>query len=153
MIIVEIEGRLGNQLFQYAFAKSLGYRLGAMVLIDEPHHKFDLPNFFQLRNFNALKNKLLRKIYRHRLRKKSVSNNECPKDVLNDLTNGTIYSGFFQSEKYFQTARDSILEEFVPHQKFILEYEKYFKKGVIVLTLISPPKHIKLQKALCKKVN
>ncbi len=43
MIAVRLDGRLGNQLFQYAFGVAASRRLGTGLLIDDSAAGFRLP--------------------------------------------------------------------------------------------------------------
>ncbi|GAA4333777.1 alpha-1,2-fucosyltransferase [Flaviaesturariibacter amylovorans] len=49
MIVIQLKGGLGNQMFQYAAARALALRHGAEVLLDTAHYRAD-----QLRNFDLL---------------------------------------------------------------------------------------------------
>ena len=42
MVIVELSGGLGNQLFQYAFARFLAYKLNTELKLDLSHAKISL---------------------------------------------------------------------------------------------------------------
>ena len=51
MIIVQIWEGLGNQLFQYSFAKALQLRTGQKVFLDISEYSRDVPRMYGLGNF------------------------------------------------------------------------------------------------------
>lgn len=125
MIIVRIQGGLGNQLFQYAAGSSLAQRLGTICKLDitSLHNKqlrqLEL-NYFSFepliaskeeikefvwfpslyRHFPALFSKLGKNIYRE------------PHfhfdETFSQLTNPVYLDGYWQSEKYFKPVEDII---------------------------------------------
>src|SRR5579863_1546679 len=136
MIIIKIIGGLGNQLFQYAFGKTLEHNTGSKVYFDVEDfnvkyklRKISLQHFNvslniaeqeEIERLNSLYNKFLYKIYR-------VSNGlfikvnhlryYAEKDSLFDetvfLINNDIYlNGYWQSEKYFSNIQEHIKSEF-----------------------------------------
>ena len=48
MIAVQLEGRLGNQLFQYAFIYAASKRLNTKFYIDKGVEDFILPKYFEV---------------------------------------------------------------------------------------------------------
>ena len=115
MIIVKIIGGLGNQMFQYSYAKSL-QRKGHKVKIDiSAFDEYKLHGGYQLDKYNIdLKahpvnflSKILKKLglYKGRLIKENsllFSN-----DLLRVKDNSYV-EGYFQSERYFSTIRRDI---------------------------------------------
>jgi len=122
MISIKIQGGLGNQMFQYAYAKALEAR-GYGVMIDSSiYHHYKLHGGFQLDKYaidlpiiNQKRNIFLHKIKaklgwknRNVFKEKSLLYDEnffIPKD-------GVIIEGYFQSEKYFMDIRQLLLEQF-----------------------------------------
>ena len=126
MNIIKIQGGLGNQLFQYAFYKELEYR-GQEVYADlsqfespsEPR-KYELPKL-SLKVKEASKemiaeyhfdNVILRKIYATGITRKKIV-----KDEHSQTFNSRFFEydnayliGFWQSDKYFSSVKDSIKE-------------------------------------------
>ena len=106
MIAVDIQGRLGNQLFEYAFAYSVSKAFHTICLFD--HSKqFIVPIFFRVGRFPVYVNRIpfIRRLYRRMIldisHHNSVDWNNCL--LLHDnntLTDSTYYSGFFQSVLY-----------------------------------------------------
>lgn len=140
MIIVHIEGGLGNQMFQYAFGRTLAEKLGVPLILDcsfyknqkgEPMiskrnfeldifnlniRKLEAEGFFV--NFYAFSIKLLRRIIGEYFFDKYFSSFYIFEDRLKNSSfiNNTgcfcIYKGYWQNEKYFSGNRDDILKMF-----------------------------------------
>ncbi|MCL2800143.1 MAG: alpha-1,2-fucosyltransferase [Treponema sp.] len=132
MIIVQLNGGLGNQLFQYATGRKLAIRnntelkLDLTLLEDLPHEVFSLKHF----NINAdiLEKKEANKFYKKniisRIIRKSKALTRTGKnkyikekewyifdpDILK-LPDNTYLSGYWQSEKYFFDIEETIKQE------------------------------------------
>lgn len=128
-ILVKVRGRLGNQLFQLAFARALGKRLNCFVFFDIDHQFvwnkfFSAPWYFKLKN--QIMRVLLKKIF---LRKKYYHPITVSNDRLTDLPEisflNTVYQGYFQARHYF--ANLSLEDEIFKVRPSILKrfYEKY----------------------------
>jgi hypothetical protein len=100
VITVEQEGRLGNALFQWAFAYAASRRLGTTFWLDERRVR----SVFRLDPAPAATLRGLRVRVAWRtggLAVRDVSGEENPDTVLAGLTDRTHYRGFFQSARYF----------------------------------------------------
>lgn len=126
MLIIRLKGGLGNQMFQYAFGRALAIRRGEPLFLDtsifgnEP--KRDTPRHYSLdvykiqakianpiitAPFNTKSSVFLRKVKRRLLR-------------LNDFSyhpslahsKAKFLEGFWNNEKYFKDASDTIRHEF-----------------------------------------
>jgi len=131
-IIVELQGGLGNQLFQYAFYKSLKNKYpSAKIKMDisyyhtfKCHYGLELPQIFNINLDLILMNKYIRK-----------ENSVCVNPKFLDLFNGTnnthvsqkqsfsfypvcfyldmsknyYFSGYWQNEQYFYDIKDMLL--------------------------------------------
>lgn len=145
MIIVKIVGGLGNQMFQYAYAKELEQK-GYDVKIDiSAFDTYKLHGGYQLDKYNIdlkvstykenkkyYSNSLLSKV----LRKIGIetSNAIREKSLLFDNTflnieDNNYVEGYFQSEKYFKDIRNILLEEFAIKQELFI-YTKEIKQNI-----------------------
>lgn len=115
MIIVRIVGGLGNQMFQYAFAKALQQK-GFNVKIDTSKFKtYTLHGGYHLDKYNIdLKTSgffptlfSILKI-RKNVKEKSLLFDE----NLTKLQGNEYVKGYFQTEKYFENIRGVLLEQF-----------------------------------------
>lgn len=131
MIVVRIIGGLGNQMFQYAYAKSLQQR-GYKVKIDISkskkyklhggYHldkfKIDIENATPIANFQS-------KLGLSRLvKEKSLLFDE---KFLN-LTKNKYVKGYFQTEKYFLDIRTILLAQFVIKENISSSAKTYSKQ-------------------------
>lgn len=114
MITIRIIGGLGNQMFQYAYAKSLESN-GYKVQIDISKLKKDNLRGYQLDAYKTdlkiapLKTIILNKLgIIKSLKEHSMSFN---KDCL-DIKDNRYIKGYFQSEKYFLHIRSILLKQF-----------------------------------------
>ncbi len=104
MVVISLDGRFGNQLFQYAFCICLGKKLKKNYLIDDNNTKDDVRKYFQtlsltdykfVRNFILLSNK----IKQIKIIQQSVT--ESNTLLINSITNNVYYKGSFQSSDFF----------------------------------------------------
>jgi hypothetical protein len=127
MIIVRILGGLGNQMFQYAYAKALSLD-GYEVKLDlSKINKYKLHGGYQLDKYKIdleiadAVSILLGKIG---LKKSKKEKNLLFDDNLKSLEGNEYVKGYFQTEKYFKEIRNTLLSEFVINQKVSLETDK-----------------------------
>lgn len=126
MFGVKIEGRLGNQLFQYAFALAMRERYHEDFYLDGYRNwyfrdTFVLHRYFAIRRslpgLNAIKKffYLSRKGFRAPM---LVQDQWFPaSDFLDRSAPGLLYGGFFQSEEYFLPVKDLVREQFRIREK------------------------------------
>ncbi len=123
MIIVKIQGGLGNQMFQYATAYALSRSKSKPIELDIHYyhttHKTDTPRDFLLSQFEitgTIRNKptprLLRVLAFFRKRIARQYYTDYHEEILTRQTTRYYLDGFFQSEKYFHTYRQNLLQEF-----------------------------------------
>lgn len=148
MIAVTLQGRLGNQLFQYAFIYAASKTLATKFYIDKCNEVFLLPKYFQLNPEFTLPLDLLfevkgyKNLFSYRLKKyfykflntifnlkeiEFTTENSPPLNLLN-LKNQKLYKGFFQSDQYFTNIKDEIYSLFDLKQEFKDRYEKVAEK-------------------------
>ena len=123
MIAVKIEGRLGNQMFQYAFIYSAAKRLNTSFYIDKGIEKFKLYDYFDIekdrfylfdkclftiQGFKNIFSYHLREWFYNRMHsllfnKQIVFGNDkiTATEELRTLMDNQFYYGYYQSEKYF----------------------------------------------------
>jgi len=110
MIGVRLNGRLGNQLFQYALAFSVAKKYNTFYIIDNDYKDDYVKKYFKTKRlFN---NKLVRRFYKKLLLPSTTfvyqNNEETTEAILPLLNNHRFYYGFFQSELYFQQISDTM---------------------------------------------
>ncbi|OXA92205.1 alpha-1,2-fucosyltransferase [Flavobacterium hercynium] len=120
MIVVQLVGGLGNQLFQYAAAKSLAKSKKQKLYIDISQfesyklHNYALNNFNIVSNIYKKPNKYVRRI--QRLYKKSILYKETDFGYNSNLSalkgDPVFLEGYFQSEKYFLKHEKEIRKDF-----------------------------------------
>lgn len=118
MQLVKFLGGLGNQMFEYAFAKNIGENVQFCDLSKKNIRSIVLDKF----NCNVkIYNKFLHPLT------PSIKNFHIIKEVdpwtfSSDLTNRThfknvVYEGYFQNEKYFKHFRNDLIKEFTPKKQ------------------------------------
>lgn len=137
MKIVRLVGRLGNQMFIYAFAKALEYYTGDEVLFDVSSYASNTRDSLQLDkvfdvsvniipyNKIPLKYKELsrikffashKKIFKLLLKNRNITTeknvNIYQPDLLN-IKKDAYYSGYFQCEQYFKSIEEEIRKAFI----------------------------------------
>jgi hypothetical protein len=155
MIAIRLNGRLGNQLFQYAFIYTAAKELNTSFFIDQYHEKFIAGNYFE--NLTPNRSKLITRLFYiegfknifsfhlrrfyydfiYRFYKVSVKEYDFNCDS-SEITfrNKTLYSGYFQSELFFKAFEKSIRDKFILKKKFSdqfnLKYNELYKNNKIV---------------------
>jgi hypothetical protein len=106
VIAVESRGRLGNQMFQYAFGLAAARRLGTTLAFPDEA----LARLFVLGSHVPLGSTAPPGRF------VSVGNDdyERPEEVLGRLADDTTYAGFFQSERFFAAAASEVRACFRP---------------------------------------
>src|SRR3569833_195762 len=119
---VVLDGRLGNQMFQYAFGRSLSLRLCRPLILNTSflfgEQKFDLRHFrlcpLRLRRWPPLSSKVrlrvLRSLASLGLGNTSVIHEpslQYSSEVL-DAAKPGIFTGYWQSERYFDSISDEL---------------------------------------------
>lgn len=128
-VILKLDGRMGNQMFQWAFARAYEAKNGYLPLIDDSEETLKLSPFNLIKDLKTVKkplyNKILRKIIPiHNLRNKLTKiNYDLPvikEEYFNKFSPELLackekayFKGFFQTEKYFFDIRNQLLNDFM----------------------------------------
>lgn len=134
MVIVRIKAGLGNQMFQYAAGRSLALQKGTTLLLDKAGYETDTFRKYELtrfkisgETFNGARRTLEMQLQRQSLKPlrslletvrfpfvpKYIQDLEDGFDERLTKINGDMYlDGFWQSERYFNSIRDILLNEF-----------------------------------------
>ena len=125
MVIVKILGGLGNQMFQYAYAKSLEIR-GFDVKLDLSGFKnYKLHGGYQLDKYNIdiEQAKYSRVLFSRINPFKTVKEKTLMFDSdLLLLTGNEYVKGYFQTDKYFFKIRDLLLKQFTLNILYTIIY-------------------------------
>jgi len=107
MIGVQLHGRLGNQLFQYAFAYAASRKLDTSFYMDESIDHCILSEYFKLPSYSKTSNYIKR--YFSKLKNTGQINidpHKMPAQNISLLEKNKLYAGFFQSEEYFKECKE-----------------------------------------------
>lgn len=133
MIAVNIQGGLGNQMFEYAFANTTARRLGTRFVLDNSA-SFIVPKYFKTSCRDVAVNKvpIVRRWYREKVRSLKeeayMDWSDCWQDyaVEGEIRNGVYYDGFFQSKSYFESEEKMIRKMFAIREKYEERFEKEY---------------------------
>jgi hypothetical protein len=155
MIIVQLTGGLGNQLFQFAMGRALAEKSRDKLLLDIRSYQWDTLRKYELHSFSiqatiaqlddialiqSSKPFLLDRIQRKLLRKEIpyFRNAWIKEPAFSFDTNFTEYrstdiylEGYWQSEKYFSSIRPQLLKELWVSQATFSMYFNEYKKYII----------------------
>ncbi len=123
MIGVRLDGRMGNQLFQYALAISLAKTFKTYYIIDNDYKADYVKKYFKTKPLlnHPLSRKLFKKLVAPGFPFIQQKGNESTDAILPLLKDNQFYKGFFQSELYFKNVCNSI------HKN--LQVRKVYKKA------------------------
>jgi hypothetical protein len=128
MIIVKFHGRLGNQMFQYAFALCTAHKFRTFFLIDRLR-KSNLVDYFQTgytfssKEFNDKMVRFCRKAIRRKVYQES---NETVQSLNSSIRNNCYYQGYFQSEAYFNGISSLVKKHFIIRKRYRDAFESKF---------------------------
>ena len=114
MIGMRLDGRLGNQLFQYALAFSIAKKYHTFYIIDNDYKVDAVKKYFKTNKL--LNNKISRGLFKKLIAPKLPFIHEKGEADINEIlaliNNHQFYKGYFQSELFFQNIADSIQQYF-----------------------------------------
>jgi len=123
MIKVLLHGRMGNQLFQFAFAYLIAKKHKAFFLLEIQKNKFYLDCFQLTFPFNFFSNKKFLRIYSWLVRKITMKNqldflDLKTKLVLPEDINQTFFNGYFQDATLMESDKKSLQKLFSIKKSF-----------------------------------
>ena len=135
MIGVTVQCRLGNQLFQYAFAKAQAKKFNTSFFLNESLEKFTAAEYFYLKGFNRYNNlfnkirfKFSKKNLTQKIQNVSFDSFEDPAIVMSKLGNDKSYGGYFQSARYFENIDHDIRNHIRVKDKYVAEFDSKYKE-------------------------
>lgn len=147
MIIVRICGGLGNQMFQYAIAKSLALKNNDIFKLDLSFFQRQSLRKYELNSFNIEENiaskeeceklrgkerffdKMLKKLKLPLVRPETYVQEKQKtlfEENFSQLSGDLYLDGYWQNEKYFSDIRGELLVDFIPAKNLSNEYQIYF---------------------------
>ena len=127
-VIVRFDGRMGNQMFQWAFARAYEAKNGIMPIFDDSYETLKLQPFNLIKQIKTVKkpfiNKILRKIIPIRNLRNKLTELKFKLPVIEEETYykyeekflttppPAYFRGYFQCEKYFTGIRNILLDDF-----------------------------------------
>ncbi|WP_298883518.1 alpha-1,2-fucosyltransferase [uncultured Polaribacter sp.] len=119
MIIVRIVGGLGNQMFQYAYARALSLKGHNVTLDISKFKKYKLHGGYQLDKYKIdlnLADSFSTFLGKIGLKKSKKEKSLLFEKELKSLKGNEYLKGYFQTEKYFKEIRETLLKEFKINQ-------------------------------------
>lgn len=145
MIVVQLSGGLGNQLFQYGLGRKLSIK-----------NKTDLYLYTQnLKNFHTKRDLCLDNLNTQFKEIKTLNNLKIIKEkffhydpLVHLIKNNSFLKGYWQSEKYFKDIRNFLLKEITPKNKL---HDSYYELEKEIINSDSVSIHIRRGDYLCSK--
>jgi hypothetical protein len=139
MIGIKIQGRLGNQLFQYAFALAQKERLQKRFYLHKIY-RIRIGQYFNIPKQNYFFHYLQRSIFLllTKFRPEIITQDQsiAPSQSISLFAkNNILMDGFFQSEQFFENIKDEIKKQLTVKEKFrinITDFTKNEKENIVV---------------------
>lgn len=134
-----LNGRMGNQMFQYAFAIALSKNYGTYYLIDNSNREDQVKKYFNVPVLasNRISRKFLKKGIAPNIQYIEQKNHEPVNYFLENAGNNCYYKGFFQSESFFHNYFEAVKKNFSIRTKYKKMFDKkygyLFSDKVIVI--------------------
>jgi hypothetical protein len=113
MILVEYQGRLGNQMFEYAFAIAAARRLGTdFAMCDSTWYGIEDEQLSELFELNGRSGAVTQIDHAYPIVRIDPRSRDDPAEELAGLRDNTQYSGLFQSDRYFAEAAEEVRAAF-----------------------------------------
>ena len=129
MVGIKLSGRLGNQMFQFAFIFCTSKKLNVSFFIidgDSEATRFYLPRYFVLDGFNPLLNSAQKVYFSFKKGKTTQFDSAMPPSTnLAQTFDNLVYQGYMQSEEYTLGMKKELKKMF----KFKDEFLNDFKEG------------------------
>ncbi len=126
MIAIYLQGLLGNQLSQYAFALSLSKKLKTSFFMDDTYQHLIINKYFELSSYSPIKSKINRFLFGKNKLVVEIENTKSYKTNSRLLDNDhCFYKGYFQSEFYFRDIYNQLKKEFQIKKSIELMQENY----------------------------
>ena len=110
-VIIPLDKNLGNQMFQWAFARSLQEAFDIDVYFDKKH-LLKLQEFYLYEKLKT--NNIFKYIFKNQKyyqKYNEINSYKYDKEALN-IVNNTIINGSFQTEKYFSKIKNLLIKDF-----------------------------------------
>jgi hypothetical protein len=101
MVGIAIQCRLGNQLFQYAFIKSVSEKFNTSFFIRDTADEFIAAKYFDLKGYNPILNTLNWLLFKIKTKNVTKTLQAISIDDYGGAKDNEVYNGYFQSEGYF----------------------------------------------------
>ena len=127
-VIIKLDGRMGNQMFQWAFGRAYEAKKSVTPVFDDSRETLKLGCFKLSENIKTIKKPLWNKILRKTIPFRNLRNKitelkfNMPhyeeqvmclyQPDLFDVKSPAYIFGYFQSEKYFEQIREQLLKDF-----------------------------------------
>lgn len=130
MIIIKLQGGLGNQLFQYAFGRSLTEKIKTELVLDHTNYEGDKLRTFSLHHFNV-KARLITSKESRKYNSKTYKLYRKIKRFVNP------HQAYLFKARYFSTKDNSYIEGYWQSQKYFYSIEKEIRRELTLKNNVS----------------